>query len=98
MKLSETDLRQLNTDCVLGLQPAHKDRLLLMLIDDLRQARERLEANSNNSSRPPRSDVPWLSASPTEPQTTTPQESSTEGVNKADTDAKTKTPTPSVTV
>ena len=95
MKLSETDLRQLNKDWVLGLQPAHKDRLLLTLIDDLREARESLAANSNNSSRPPRSDVPWLSASPTEPQTTAPQESSPEDENKADTDAKTKKPAPS---
>ena len=54
----------------------HKDKLLVVLIDDLKEARERLAANSQNSSRPPRTDAPWTSvpapvaqteASPTPP-------------------------------
>jgi len=57
----------------------------LTLIDDLREARERLAANSNNSSRPPRSDVPWLSASPQSHKPLYLKNSSTEGENKADT-------------
>lgn len=61
MKLSDSDLRQLDKARVLGMQPQHKDKLLITLIDDLREARERLGANSQNSSRPPRTDNPWSS-------------------------------------
>ena len=46
MKLSDSDLRQLDKARVLGMQPQHKDKLLITLIDDLREARERLGANS----------------------------------------------------
>lgn len=61
MKLSDTDLQQLDTAWALDLQPVHKDKLLVALIDDLKEARERLAANSQNSSRPPRTDAPWTS-------------------------------------
>lgn len=76
MKLSDTDLQQLDAAWALCLRPVHKDKLLVVLIDDLKEARERLAANSQNSSRPPRTDAPWTSvpapvaqteASPTPP-------------------------------
>jgi len=63
MKLSNTDLQQLDPAWALGLQPVQKDKLLVVLIDDLKEARERLGANSQNSSRPPRTDTPWTSVS-----------------------------------
>lgn len=68
MKLSDTDLKQLNKDWVLGLDLAKKDKLLVTLIDDLKEARERLGANSQNSSRPPRIDAPWQSVTGSEEQ------------------------------
>lgn len=61
MKLSDTDLQQLDKAWALDLQPVQKDKLLVVLIDDLKEARERLAANSQNSSRPPRTDAPWTS-------------------------------------
>ena len=61
MKLSDTDLKQLDTAWALGLPPLRKDKLLVTLIEDLKEARERLAANSQNSSRPPRTDAPWTS-------------------------------------
>ena len=61
MKLSDTDLKQLDTTWALGLPLLRKDKLLVVLIDDLKEARERLAANSQNSSRPPRTDAPWSS-------------------------------------
>ncbi len=73
MKLTDADLRQLDEVRVLRLQPQQKDKLLVTLIKDLKEARERLAANSNTSSRPPRSDAPWISAPVTEPQAQTPQ-------------------------
>ena len=61
MKLSDTDLKQLDKTWALGLQPLQKDKLLVTLIDDLKEARELLAANSQNSSRPPRTNAPWVS-------------------------------------
>ena len=78
MKLSDSDLRQLDKARVLGMQPQLKDKLLLTLIDDLREARERLGANSQNSSRPPRTDSPWSSTPDPEHQAKTPPKQSTE--------------------
>ncbi len=74
MKLSDTDLRQLTKESVLRLEPAKKDHLLITLIDDLKEARECLAANSQNSSRPPSSDAPWISVPDIKPQATAPQE------------------------
>jgi hypothetical protein len=61
MKLSDTDLQKLDTAWALALQSVQKDKLLVVLIDDLKEARERLTANSQNSSLPPRTDAPWTS-------------------------------------
>ena len=67
MKLSDSDLQQLDEARVLRMQPEHKDKLLVTLISDLKEARERLNANSQNSSRPPCSnanDAPANNATP----------------------------------
>lgn len=61
MKLSDSDLQQLDPVWALGLEPMRKDKLLVTLIEDLKEARERLKANSQNSSRPPRTNAPWES-------------------------------------
>ena len=66
MKLSDSDLQQLDPAWALGLGPVQKDKLLVTLIDDLKEARERLGANSQNSSRPPRTNAPWESVAGTE--------------------------------
>ena len=68
MKLSDSDLQQLDPAWALGLGPVQKDKLLVTLIDDLKEARERLGANSQNSSRPPRTNAPWESVAGTETQ------------------------------
>ena len=72
MNLSDSDLRQLNAEKLLSLQPVQKDKLLVSLLDDLKEARERLAANSTNSSRPPRSDAPWVSVPAAEPEAEVP--------------------------
>ena len=62
MYLSDFDLQQLDEQKLMGLPAKQKDRLLVKLLWDLKEARERLKANSQTSSRPPRSDPPWHEA------------------------------------
>ena len=59
MHLTDADLEQLNAERVSKLTPAEKECLLLRTLEDLKEARERLNAHSGNSSRPPSSDPPW---------------------------------------
>ncbi len=59
MYLNDFDLRQLASRNLEALSVAEKDQLLGKLVSDLIEARERLQANSQNSSRPPSSDPPW---------------------------------------
>ena len=68
MRLSDSDLQQLDPIWAQGLTPMRKDKLLVTLIEDLKEARERLAANSQNSSRPPRTDAPWTSVPATAAQ------------------------------
>ena len=68
MKLSDTDLQQLEPTWALSLTPVRKDKLLVTLIEDVKEARERLAANSQNSSRPPRTNAPWTSVPTTADQ------------------------------
>jgi transposase len=62
MKLSDFDLQQLNETRLLNLPAQQKDALLVKLLEDLKEARDRLKANSKTSSRPPSSDPPWSNA------------------------------------
>lgn len=59
MRLSDFDLEQLDSDRLSVLSLEEKDTLLPKLIDDLKEARDRLNQNSQNSSRPPSSKPPW---------------------------------------
>jgi len=49
--------------------------LLVKLLSDLKEARDRLKADSRTSSRPPSSDNPW-SGSPSDTPGDTPEEAS----------------------
>ena len=61
MYLSDFDLQQWDEQKLMALPAEQKDGLLVKLLWDLKEARERLKANSQTSSRPPRSDPPWHS-------------------------------------
>jgi len=71
VRLSDFDLAQLDEQTVTGLPGTQKDVLLVKLLSDLKEARDRLKADSRTSSRPPSSDNPW-SGSPSD----TPEEAS----------------------
>ena len=59
MYLSDFDLQQLDEQTLKELPAEQKDALLVKLLWDLQEARERLKASSQTSSRPPSSDAPW---------------------------------------
>ena len=59
MYLSDFDLQQLDEQKLTALPAEQKDALLVKLLGDLKEARDRLKANSQTSSRPPSSDLPW---------------------------------------
>lgn len=67
MKLSDHDLTQLNEKDLLELPEESLRHLSVKLLNDLKEARERLRQNSRNSSRPPSSDAPWTD-NKTEPE------------------------------
>ncbi len=56
MYLSDFDLQQLDEAKVSQWTPSQKEALLWKVLADLKEARERLKANSQTSSRPPSSD------------------------------------------
>jgi hypothetical protein len=63
MEIKDHDLRQLNEERLQALQakdPAALLRLANQLLHDLKEARERLNQNPSNSSRPPSSQDPWF--------------------------------------
>ena len=63
MKIKEHDLRQLNEERLQTLQdkdPAALLQLTNHLLDDLKEARERLNQNPSNSSCPSGSQGPWF--------------------------------------
>ncbi len=65
MVLKEHDLRQLSEERILELREKDPDALAALsirLLQDLKEARERLNQNPSNSSRPPSSQDPWLRA------------------------------------
>lgn len=59
MNISDHSLRQLDEAYVTRLDEAALRELSLRLLADLKEARERLNQNSANSSRPPSSQAPW---------------------------------------
>ena len=63
MKIKDHDLRQLNEARLQMLLDSNPDALLRLtnrLLDDLKEARERLNQNPSNSSRPSGSQDPWF--------------------------------------
>lgn len=71
MQLSDHDLNQLDEDKLLNLPEEALRRVSIRLLNDLKEARERLKQNSRNSSRPPSSEPPWDKASDTASDTDT---------------------------
>ncbi len=63
MALSDHDLRQLDKEVIDSLPVDGVKNLANILLLDLKEARERLNQNSQNSSRPPSTEVPWDKAS-----------------------------------
>ena len=59
MLLSDHDLSQLDVEQLLNLPEDVLRRVSVKLLTDLKEARERLNQNSHNSSRPPSSEAPW---------------------------------------
>ena len=63
MKLSDYDLRQIDEERINNLSETAVKSLSITLLNDLKEARERLNQNSKNSSIPPSSEAPWDKAS-----------------------------------
>ena len=63
MKLSDHDLRQIDEEKINTLSETAVKNLSITLLKDLKEARERLNQNSKNSSIPPSSEAPWDKAS-----------------------------------
>lgn len=59
MELTDHDLKQIDEEYLSKLKREQLLKLSEKLLEDLRVARDRLNQNSSNSSRPPGSDAPW---------------------------------------
>ena len=59
MHLTDHDLKQIDSEYLSKLTPEQLLKLSEKVIDDLRVARDRLNQNASNSSRPPSSQAPW---------------------------------------
>jgi len=59
MKLTEYDLKQINNETLDRLSSGEVLSFTKTLLADLKEAMDRLNQNSNNSSRPPSSTPPW---------------------------------------
>jgi hypothetical protein len=59
MLLSEHDLKQLDEETIDSLPTQHVRRIAVKLLADLKEAHDRLNQGSDNSSRPPSSRAPW---------------------------------------
>lgn len=62
MIFDDHDLRQINQAYIESLDSETAKKLASKLLEDLKEARERLNQNPNNSSRPPSSTEPWIIA------------------------------------
>ena len=85
MKLSTADLQQLDEERMLVMPLERKDKLMAVLLSDLKEAHERLNANSQTSSRPPRSDGPWSSTNKDAPSPAVEEPESDVAVSKTTT-------------
>jgi transposase len=90
VRISDHDLRQLDAESVHRLVAEHPhavEPLMVRLVDDLKEARERLNQNPDNSSRPPSSRDPWS-------RTNTPPPAETDGSKTTDPAAEEADETP----
>lgn len=62
MQLTDHDLKQINQEYLAALSPGHLLHLSGKMLDDLRDARDRLNQTPQNSSRPAGSYAPWEQA------------------------------------
>lgn len=60
MLLTDNDLRQISSEYLKSLSSTEVVRVAVKLLNDLKDARDRLNQNPNNSSRPPSSQEPWV--------------------------------------
>jgi transposase len=82
MLLSDHDLRQINEPYLKSLGSEGLLGVSIRLLNDLKEARERLNQNTTNSSRPPSSREPWVVTKLEEPDEELEEESlSGEGVS-----------------
>ena len=84
MYLSDFDLQQLDQQQLMALPAEQKDALLVKLLGDVKDARERLKANSQTSSRPPRRDPPWYDHEPAGEDVDTAEDAGGEGDSEAE--------------
>lgn len=80
MQISDHSLRQFDDAYLERLEEKALRSLSGKLLADLKEARERLNQTSQNSSRPPSSQAPWERPSPPEPELT---EEAEDGTPKA---------------
>lgn len=59
MNLTDHDLKQIDSEYLSKLTSEQSMRLTEKLLEDLRVARDRLNQNASNSSKPPSSEAPW---------------------------------------
>ena len=90
MQLSNQDLSQLNEDDLLNLPEEELRYLSIKLLNDLKEARERMSQNSRNSSRPPSSEAPWDKT----PKETEDDQATDKSDNQTRTDNSSKTQPP----
>ncbi len=64
MRLSDWDLQQIDARFLRLLSWSSLRASIVMLVDDLKEARDRLNQNSRNNSRPPSSEPPWQGSGP----------------------------------
>jgi transposase-like protein len=77
MVLKDHDLRQLDEERIRDLKEKDPEALVnlsIRLLEDLKEARERLNQNPSNSSRPPSSQAPWFRAQEDEEDTEVPSD------------------------
>ena len=97
MVLKDHDLRQLDEARIRDLKEKDPEALVnlsIRLLEDLKEARERLNQNPSNSSRPPSSQAPWFRAQEDEEDTEDPSgdEDSEDPPDKATADSAADTP------
>jgi len=82
MQLSNDELIQLDEEELLNLSEDELRRISIKLLVDLKEARERLNQNSHNSSRPPGSEAPWEKEAQQETSSNHSEESNDSDKNK----------------